>query len=242
MFSKLLFSLPIIALLSSVASAEGLLYQLPDDGHWVRFEMIVSKWKTPAKSVGKLTLSSVGTEQIDGRKCRWIEIDFDTNWRAQPNKYVCKLLIPEEHLGTGKDPLKHLLKACVKKNDAAPLEGEDLHDLLGPVQHNFVGYLLHGPFKTEEKLEATDIDSHFGKLNCHGIRAIDGTLTPDGLLNGSVYVIRLHDKSPFGVVTMEHESKKILNLRDGPTETWEKIVFKVADAGVDAKSKIPPAK
>ena len=115
MLSRLLsYSLAILALFPAIAVAEGLLYQLPDDGQWVRFEMVQTSWKRAGKCIGTLTVSSVGTEEIDGRKCRWVEIDYDTKGWVAPIKNVYKLLIPEEHLGKGKDPLKHVVKAWYK--------------------------------------------------------------------------------------------------------------------------------
>ena len=110
MMTRLLYSVAIIALLPPVTFAEGLLYELPDDGHWVRFEMDGKGTEpdgTEIAIVGTLTMSSVGTTEIDGEKCRWIEIVADAKRAGEPFTDIDKLLIPEDQLAKGKEPLKN---------------------------------------------------------------------------------------------------------------------------------------
>ena len=115
--TRLWYSLVAIALFPAVALPEGLLYQLPKDGHWVRFEIddtITGPDGTEFPVVGTLTMSSVGTTKVDGQKCRWIEIAVEAKQSGKPFSHVDKLLIPEKHLGKGKEPLKHVAKAWRK--------------------------------------------------------------------------------------------------------------------------------
>lgn len=242
MLSRLLsYSLAVLALLPAIAVAEGLIYQLPDDGHWVRFEMVERHWKASGKCLGTLTMSSVGMEEIDGHKCRWIEIDYDTKgWRA-PIKNVYKLLIPEEHLGRGKEPLKHVLKAWYKDGEGKAIENKDLAVLVGAARYKLLGQFVHRPFGSVTELEAAAIESQLGKLVCKGV-AVNETTPLKGEVEGATYSIRLHEKAPFGVVLWEQKLHWVLDTRDGPLQGWATTTLKVAATGVDAKSAMPEAK
>ena len=62
------------------AAADGLLYRLPEDGAFVRFELEVSSnWKGEGETThkGTLTMSSVGEAKVDGKPGRWLEIKME---------------------------------------------------------------------------------------------------------------------------------------------------------------------
>ena len=243
MLSRLLCcSLAMLALLPTNAVAEGLLYQLPVDGVWARFEMVQTHWKTSGNSIGTLTVSSVGTEEIDGRKCRWIEIDYDTKGWRSPIRNVYKLLIPEEHLGKGGEPLKHVVKAWYKDGKGNPTENKNLYVLVGAARYKLLDSFFHGPFGSATELEAAAIESQLGKLDCKGIAVNETTRLEEELLDGAIYSIRLHEKAPFGVVLWERKLHWVLRTRDGPIQGWETTKLKLAATGIDAKSAMPEAR
>jgi hypothetical protein len=67
-------------LIPTAVFADGLIYQLPGDGTWARFD--IDRKATPpdgkeSTMIGSLTLSSVGAAEVDGEPCRWIEIAIE---------------------------------------------------------------------------------------------------------------------------------------------------------------------
>ena len=81
-----IFALAVVALgalATEAALADGLVYQLPEDGSWVRYELEGCR---PASSGnakqeigmrGNVTISSVGVVEVDNEPCRWIEVVVD---------------------------------------------------------------------------------------------------------------------------------------------------------------------
>lgn len=68
--------LAVTALLSP-AAADGLLYRLPEDGSYARFDLDIKEQRGEAVGkmlTGSLMMSSVGAKEVDGKKCRWSEI------------------------------------------------------------------------------------------------------------------------------------------------------------------------
>jgi hypothetical protein len=93
-------------------------YSLPADGVWVEYE-----WKrTPADQKdqqGTMRLSSVGTKDVDGVRCRWIEITVE--WKVEDNVrwQRRKLLVEEKSFADGK-ALDGCLRDCFHHDDANP--------------------------------------------------------------------------------------------------------------------------
>ena len=112
---KMAFS-GIFCLLASVASGQGAICQLPEDGTWVRFEGTYAQVEIrPETAAGKVevepwkehvTIKSVGTEMAEYREketeCRWVEIKIERG-RVRDGKIdtgltgleIYKVLIPE---------------------------------------------------------------------------------------------------------------------------------------------------
>ncbi|SFH86964.1 hypothetical protein [Planctomicrobium piriforme] len=105
----------VLLCLSESASAQGLIWSLPADGQWVRYEGKYSQTvRRPESTQGDLalewrrivTLKSVGTEDAEYRTqsqpCRWIEIKIETGKTAEGvldagpgGVQMYKLLVPE---------------------------------------------------------------------------------------------------------------------------------------------------
>jgi len=119
--SRLITLLPFLTALAVVACAsqargDGLIYQLPPDGGWVRYryaeegevrlpatndkERAGATKNTPSlpfKSSGSLRLSSVGQVIVDGEPCRWIELKFEVEIGAKlPDSKAAKLAPKKE--------------------------------------------------------------------------------------------------------------------------------------------------
>ncbi len=100
--------------LPTAVLADGLIYQVPPDGTWVRFQTDGTREAPDGKVVpltGTITLSSVGVAKVDGEVCRWIEFGGEAKLNDESATQFHKLLIPEKHLGKGQDPLPHVRKA-----------------------------------------------------------------------------------------------------------------------------------
>ena len=130
------------ALCTPLVRADGMVFQLPEDGHWVRFDIAETgsgPHEDGGQSVtmkGTLTISSVGATDVQGERCRWIEIVLEARRDGQSFTEVGKLLVPERHVGRDQRPLEHFVEAWHKHsmlNDgAAPNQGPRPFDRRAP--------------------------------------------------------------------------------------------------------------
>jgi hypothetical protein len=223
--------------------ADGMLYQLPNDGAWATYEFTASAKTTGGTAddamnfKGTLTLASVGQVVVQGEPCRWIEVQLGMN-ANNPNEKrgeVYKILVPEKFLTKGQSPLAHVLQAWLQRGGEQPQKLTDPGDInIGPLP-----IILSGPWNNVTKLEKVEIDGKLGKLSCEGTQ---GTLD---FKMGSVGKMlcrlenRLNDKSPFGAVACNWS----LEL---PEVQGKKAVIywslKLLDVGGNAVSKLPNVK
>ncbi|MCH7685759.1 MAG: hypothetical protein IH899_03605 [Planctomycetes bacterium] len=130
---RTLIGLSTVLLMIHPADAGGLIQKLPKDGTWVTYHL---EWKLfgpraeNSEGTGTWTMRSVGTEMVDGKKCRWIEITEQLDAQAGEPKFerTCKFLILEKALQSGKDPRKHTIRFWWKKgnNDAKKYDGQQM--------------------------------------------------------------------------------------------------------------------
>lgn len=231
-------------LVPATTLAEGLLYQLPEDGTWVRFDLDVSGSETDGMMVtlvGTLKMSSVGTVDVNGERCRWIEVAIEASANDEPFTQVDKVLIPQKHLAAGKEPLKHVVEAWKKHSMIADGRPREIEDSAGRVARSLESLrpFLHGPFRKVKKLDKVPITTKLGKLECAGIRASEVVDQSRGVTVDTTYTIRLHKKAPFGVVTWEAETTF---EKDGDPLGTGTMELKLLDFGKDAKSAIPDAR
>lgn len=211
-------ALVILPLMVKSSFAGGLLDRLPADGTWARFEYVNSVGQNSTRK-GSLWMASVGQTTVKGEACRWIEIRMDEKTLKFPINKTYKVLVPERHLGRGKCPLKHIIRAWSKSGDrdAKVLDPENI---AGPLE-----IWLVSPLKDVEQLEEEVISSELGELACPGIKE------SGKLLDKEVEITtRLHPKAPFGVVTYEFRQK---------TDAGFVSAMKLTDFGDGAKSRVP---
>lgn len=229
---------------ASGARADGLLYQLPEDGSWVRFHVTMTMEHgegEPGKMTGSLTMRSVGQETVEGDKCRWIELELipdkaEGDQQAPPHgppHIIMKVLLPEKNLKSGKEPLERLVKGWMKEGDKEPDELKDPNsERTGPLPA-----FLSGPLKDIKELDKKTIDTKLGMLECRGITAND-TYKQGEAVTTVEFETRLHDKAPFGVVRskMQYDSKR------GDHEEKGTLVLDLEETGQDAKSSLPDSR
>ncbi len=220
----------LVALSNTLAHADGLFYQLPKDGTWVRYKSelkTLSNGEERLFAAGTLTVSSVGTATENDEQCRWIEIasEFTVERKGKKDTIAetTKILVPEKYLTAGQDPSAHVLRAWRKRGKQAAaaidLAGDGARDIKS------MNEILRGPAEDGKPLEAAVIESKLGKLECEGFRGVE---------RDTSYEVRLHEKASFGVVTYRHETNR--------GSLGRAIEFTLADQGTDAKSLIPEAK
>jgi hypothetical protein len=213
-----------------IARADGLLYQLPEDGSWVRFDapytFKVAGREKPGKGTGSITMASVGTAREGSEPCRWIEFKMQLKDSGMEHTLIRKLLIPEKYLKKGENATEHVVRGWAKFND------EDVQRAV-PVHGRWPAFLA-GPFKDEKKLDQQLVESKLGALRCEGVTGWIEYKEGDVHMKVT-FETRLHEKAPFGVVScrMQFEMK-----RDGKVLQTVDATAKLTDFGKDATTAL----
>lgn len=214
---RTLLASALVLLMPAVVQADGLLYQLPEDGAWASFDLTLTfnpDRDNERTLEGWMKMSSVGTATENGEPCRWIEIKLTFNDGNQDRTLISKVLIPKEQLAEGKSPLEHIVRGWFKQpDDSEPQEinTENLNRTSLPV-------LLSGPLQDAEKLASAPVKSELGELECEGIRG-STTYRQGDNANTATLEVRKHEKAPFGVVSCRIENKINENNRVTATLT-----------------------
>lgn len=216
------------------ARAEGLLYQLPEDGSWVRFDLQytfeVDGMEKPGQGTGTLWMASVGKSVEGSEPCRWIEFKVQLKDIGPEQILIRKLLIPEKYLKKGENPTEHVVRGWAKFND------EDVARAV-PVHGRWPAYLA-GPLQDEKQLDKQLVESKLGALKCEGVTG--WIQYKEGDVHMKVtFETGLHEKAPFGVVSsrMQFEMK-----RDGNVLQTVDAKAKLIDFGVDSQTALPDYK
>lgn len=228
------------------ALAGGIIARAAPDGAWARFEGTRTNTKpTGEETAGPetVTISFVGTTQIDGESCRWIEIATElTQDNGKKFTEVQKLLIPQKHLTGTDDPLEHVKKAW-RWNSVVPRE-RALTELnrdevrTWRILRTWVRPYLREPLADEARVEAGRIECMFGEVDCVGLAGTERGVEPlTGIVTESKFLLRLHPDAPFGVAAWEHELKLSKDEPFGTTTTRLRLV----KVGKDGKSALPDA-
>lgn len=238
---RYLFALGCSLLAFVPAAAEGLLYRLPDDGAFIRYDLEfeisykkLNEEKQTAK--GSLTLSSVGQATVDKEKCRWIELHGKMTQDGREESFFAKVLIPEKRLKAGEKPLDHVIKGWLRDSEAEP----QAWAALGREKKVGLEIFLAGPLNDVKKLPKETVDSKLGKLDCEGVRGVTTIDGPRGAKMRVSYECRLHDKAPFGVVSCRMNFVML-----GDDGTVQGVVIgnlRALEAGKNAKSELPDLK
>jgi hypothetical protein len=216
------------------ARADGLLYQLPDDGSWVRFDASytfkLDGMEKAGQGTGTMTMASVGKALDGSEACRWIEFKVQLKDSGMEHTLIRKLLIPEKYLKKGENPTAHVVRGWAKFNDEAV-------ERAVPIHGRWPAY-LSGPLQDEKKLDGQLVESKLGALRCDGVTGWIEYKEGDVHMKVT-FETRLHEKAPFGVVScrMQFEMK-----RDGKVQQTVDATLKLTDFGKDARSALPDHK
>jgi hypothetical protein len=213
------------------ARADGLLYQLPEDGSWVRFEapysFKVDGMEEPGRGTGTLTMASVGKAVESSEPCRWIEFKVCLKDVGPEQILIRKLLIPEKYLRKGENPTEHVVRGWAKFND-------DAVERAVPVHGRWPAYLA-GPLQDEKKLDKRLVETKLGALQCDGVTGWIQYREGDVHMKVT-FEARLHETAPFGVISCRMQFE--MN-REGQVLQTVDATAKLVDFGKDAKTALP---
>jgi hypothetical protein len=219
---------------AEIARADGLLYQLPEDRSWVRFDaeytFRLDGMEQAGRGMGTMTMASVGKVLEGSETCRWIEFKVYLKDSGMEHTLIRKLLIPERHLKKGQNPTEHVVRGWAK------YDNEDVEPAV-PIHGRWPAYLA-GPLQDERELDKQLVESKLGALKCKGTTG--WIQYKEGDLEMKVtFETRLHEKAPFGVVStrMRFEVK-----RDGKVQQTIDATLKLTDFGRDAETALPDHK
>ncbi len=234
MRSIVLAGLFISACATQVVRGDGLIYQLPANGASVRYDLETTGAFNGQERMfkGSLTISSVGDATVDGEKCRWIEFRMMNKRDDQERVAVAKCLIPEKHLGRGKSPGEHVIRGWFKQGDGEPQAFTDLKSAQGGGR--LAGYLA-GPPQNSGEQEKVEIESPLGKLMCPSVTGTQDIEQGNGTTT-ITFENRLHEKSPFGVVSAVWKFERKMNGQVAGTGTTK---MTLVDTGTTALSELP---
>jgi len=230
---RLIFSsLLLFGLTTNLKAGEEIYYPLPEDGVWCRY--FVNLNIAGVETASPWVISSVGRKDLNGEKCRWIELkqmseDTKTTLR------VFKALIPENAFGKGKDPTAEVRAAWGQQGDDDPRELNGEGEL--EVFNRLVMLVLRGPTKNIRMLDKPDtIDWQNGKLKCRVITGDSNFESKETGLSAQLkHRILVSDKIPFRMAGSKfHIDVKVLGQ-----DVKAGAEFSIVESGGDAKSVLP---
>lgn len=238
------------------ACADGLVFQLPPDGTWARYAVKMDGEfgygngpKQKVAVTGTFTLSSVGEVTRTEQKCRWIELKSESKTAGPYPKLVLKMLIPEDCLQRGKDPLSH---AVLTFFDPKPADKGIIESFIekgfNRIQYEIDRFrdVFPKPLDDPKSMKGETVETPAGKFE--DCEVLTGTSDYDGPLVGearsvfkATYRIVVHPKAPFGVVSMqlELEGREINDKGPVAVAIKAKKTLTLAETGKDAVSDLP---
>jgi hypothetical protein len=140
-----------------------LLYQLPEDGMWVRFVSTYTFQMEGIQQRGEQTMrtASVGEVLEGGDPRRWIEFKIEENQNGVDLLWIRKLLIPIQYLNHDQNPTLHVVRGWTMQENGVV-------EPAVPVHGRWPAF-LSGPLNDENRLPKQIVDSGLGLLECEGI-------------------------------------------------------------------------
>jgi hypothetical protein len=246
----------IASLIGSSAFADGLVFQLPPDRTWARYAVKHdgefghgNEPKQKLTGDGAVTVSSVGQVTRNEQKCRWIEVKQESKAHVSgdgdvSNINVLKMLVPEDRLQRGQDPLSRAHLAYFNPKDGDKV-GLPVDVGFNRIQYEIDRFrnVFPKPLDNSQSLARETVETLAGKFeDCKvltGISDYDGPLINEGrMAYKTSYRILVHPKAPFGVVSMEIDSEGREFGRQGVVSVKFKAALKLMEIGKDAVSDL----
>ena len=254
-----------LSMQARVCKSDGLIYKLPAEGIWARYEELIkvkvkgtlTSQAIDPKSVEHeftrtLTVKSLNRVHRHDQWCRWIEIVSESEPGDVPPqpKRVLKLLVPEEYLKRGEDPLSHAIKTFFSPSPMDRSVGyirSNIHEGFNRVQYEIerVRPVFHKPLKNvvSKGRETLEVHGHQWE-NCEvmtGTSHLDGTLSADGrMVFDDKCRVALHADAPFGIVSLDIVSDGIEYSRTVTAMLKSVRKITLVEVGRGAKSSLQP--
>jgi hypothetical protein len=205
-----------------------LLYQLPEDGSWVRFSVLYTFKSMGVEQSGRqmLKMASVGKAFEEAEECRWLEFNIQTTEEDTAHFWIRKLLIPVKYLKRGENPTLHIVRGWTLQEDRSV-------EPAVPIHGRWPAFLA-GPLQDEQKLPQQVVDSAFGRVVTEGvtgwIQFHEGTLT-----TSVTFETRLYQEAPFGVVS----PRMVFEVTGDESPHTIDTTLDLIDFGKGARSELP---
>jgi len=224
----------VLLLAPAISRADGLLYQLPEDKQFVKYDLEMDLEGQGTGYAGSLLLKSVGQTVENGEKCRWIEVDLTIQRPDVEQHSIFKVLLPEKNLKDGVDPLQRIVKGWFKRGEMPVEQFTDPATVFGAPLSAF----LAGPLEGVKQLDKQFEDSKLGNLECDVITGTRDLKLSDAAKIKLAFHTFKHEKAPFGVVRSELK----FELLGGDQAAIKGVMrFKLAEVGTTATSALPDA-
>lgn len=219
--------------LAPAARADGLFYNLPEDGTSATYDLKAVQETQGQEAEGTLTLRSVGRVEVNGEPARWLEVSTTVNEAGREHTIILKLLVKEKNLKRGERVFDNFEKLYLGTGERAVQITDVSDERVGPLPAFF-----SGPLSNTKKLEAKTIETGAGKLKCPGE---SGTLElKQGEANISLeFENYFHESAPFGVA---HSVMKFKVKRAGADERRGVLTLTLSKTGKGATSALPDSK
>ncbi len=239
-------ALLVLALTATTAGADGMFYQLPEDGTWAEFKFRgkMTIMEEDRSITGTIRIASVGRTVEKDEPCRWIEVKLDMNrggGNDDETSIISKVLVPEKFLVPGNKSLSNAVRAIIKEDEGEPKEVDDPENF----EHGPLPMILADPLKKSKELEAREIKSKLGKRSCRGVSG-RMSFKPGHSERIAVRVQTwLHPDAPFGVVsnrwTFEEQPPKGDEKKPDEEGSRMKMTWTstLSDFGTGATSELP---
>jgi hypothetical protein len=208
--------------------AQPMIQTLPEDGAWAEYHVLFRV--DGQELVLTWFLRSVGREQQGGVDCRWIELEERNNTPDRPQQ-VFKLLIPEDRVGPGRNPLEEPRRILYRRNS-----GEEVQEIgsVGEVDFGLPILFAGIPGTSERQSESEVLDWSRGRLEC---------LVYTGSSQATIGAARIElrhrqlrsEQVPFGLAAMKIDFTLTVENETRPGRF--ELVLK--DAGAGAQSVLP---
>ena len=257
-------SLCLVLLCAFQTCAQSFLLKLPRDGTWATYEnsgTVRGNGVHQYDWEGPLTIRCVGTEYEQMEALRWIEFEQKMIYTQGTQHVIIKVLVPEDEIGLGKDPLAHVRKCwyCCA-NRGRPLIPQEVDVKTNKQVRHVLSQYLAPPLQNKTDLtlmyvnlgekKALGESKMLGdpnvlgdpKVLCEGIR---GTLDLEfhdsmQVVSKRTYELYSNPTSPFGLVKSNYEfvdTTKLIKRTSTKTSTC-----KLLKTGTGARSKFPDCK
>jgi hypothetical protein len=152
------------------------------------------------------------------QKCRWIELKTESKAGGVYPRLVLKMLIPEERLKRGEDPLAHAMQTFFNPKPVdqkkAPSVESFIDEGFNRIQYEIDRFrgVFPKPLDNPKSLNRETVITPAGKFE--DCEVLTGTSNYDGPLLGhgrmvykATYRIAIHPRAPFGVVSMQIDAE-----------------------------------